>query len=162
MSFILTWDRDPAHHRWLKAALSLLILKAVLWLFMPWWAPSQHWQSPRAVLLMLAADSSRSYPASLCIKTAFRKQRAVSLWCLISILLFHLHFRECLISFHFEFFIVTLCQCPICQRARKSHYSYTCGKAAHLYWLLWSIQTSSGIDPSFLCLYKVIILPSDC
>lgn len=116
----------------------------------------------RAVLLALAADSSRSHPASPCIETAFWKTALHFSLVAHFDWVFHLHFRECLISFHFEFFIVTLCQCPICQRARKSHYSCTCGKAAHLYWLLWSIQTSSGIDPSFLCLYKVIILRSDC
>lgn len=94
--------------------------------------PSRLGQSStHSVLLTLAADGSRSHPASLHIKAACTLKNTAPFFRGAFFLvhsIFHLHSRGCLISFHFQFFTVTLYQRPICQRATKSHYSYTCGK----------------------------------
>lgn len=98
-------------------------------------------------------------PISFHIKTACWKYCSILLWCPLFLhSIFHLHFGGSLISFHFQFFSVTLYQHPICQRARKSHYAYTCVKNRPFILIVVVNTNQWSYWSYFLFLYKVIIL----
>lgn len=123
-------NQDPAHHHRLRTVLSLLISTHRAFGF-------SHASEPLTVRSEFSAlhvfnTKFRQFKVSPCIPFhigCMLKAQLHSPFGIPSVdSIFQVHFRGCLISFHFHFFTVTLYKRPICQRAAKSHYSYTCGK----------------------------------